>query len=207
MEKVDIVPRTLLKFSMDSELLKSSLELVSQEEFIRSDVNQMSKNHFLLREKKYKKLSEWVDSCLEEIRLYMNYRCESLKVTQSWANLTKKNQFHHPHVHPNSILSGIIYLTKSNASTLFGFKDDWYIMTDYDSHPSVKLSFDKERSSSMSRYNVIPGDMILFPSNYRHSTEIHQIDEYDRITISFNVFPNGKLGFYGLLSGLEIEVK
>ena len=207
MEKIDIVPRTLLKFSMDSELLKSSLELVSQEEFIRSDVNQMSKNHFLLREKKYKKLSEWVDSCLEEIRLYMNYRCESLKVTQSWANLTKKNQFHHPHVHPNSILSGIIYLTKSNASTLFGFKDDWYIMTDYDSHPSVKLSFDTERSSSMSRYNVIPGDMIIFPSNYRHSTEIHQIDEYDRITISFNVFPNGKLGFYGLLSGLEIEVK
>ena len=31
-------------------------------------------------------------------------------ITQSWANMTEPNEFHHKHLHPNSIVSGVMYL-------------------------------------------------------------------------------------------------
>ena len=207
MEKIDIVPRTLLKFSMDSELLESTLELVSQEKFLPAVKNQISQNYFLLREERYKKLNDWINSCLEEIQLDLNFCCDSLKITQSWANRTSCGQFHHVHIHPNSLLSGIIYLTESDGSTLFGFTSDWYFTSDDDSNHSIKVSFDSEKSVKFYRHKVVPGDMIVFPSNYRHSTELHSLDTHDRISISFNVFPNGKIGIFENLAGLEIEVK
>ena len=215
MEKISIIPRTLVKFSMDSELLESTRELVFQEEFRHSTTNEISKNYYLLREERYKKLTDWVNSCLEEIRLDFNYICDSLKITQSWANRSSYGQYHHDHIHPNSMLSGIIYLTKSSAPTLFGFENEWYFMTRYEKHPNLKLSFDIGKSALMGQYDCTPGDMIIFPSSFRHSTLPHdwsdenrQTDKLiDRITISFNVFPNGKIGILEDLAGLEIEVK
>jgi uncharacterized protein (TIGR02466 family) len=208
MEKIDIVPRTLLKFSMNSKLLENVLESVSQEKFKTNISNKISENYFLLREERYKELADWINSCLEEIRLDLNFFCDSLKITQSWANRSSDSEYHHNHIHPNSILSGIIYLTESNSPTLFGFENDWYCTTDGDSRSSIKISFDSEKSVLFHKCDSIPGDMIIFPSNFRHSTDCHQSDNgSDRLSISFNVFPTGKIGRYGFLCGLEIEVK
>ena len=33
-----------------------------------------------------------------------------LKITQSWINFTKKGEYHHPHAHPNSLISGVFYV-------------------------------------------------------------------------------------------------
>ena len=207
MEKISILPRTLMQFSMDSELLKDLQEVISQENFILNRGNERSENVYLLREERYKKLNDWINSCLEEIRLDLNFCCDSLKITQSWVNKTSCGRFHHAHIHPNSLLSGIIYLTESDGSTLFGFPNDWYFTSDNDSNHSIKVSFNSGKSVEFYSHKVVPGDMIVFPSNYRHSTEPHSLDTHDRISISFTVFPNGKIGIFENLAGLEIEVK
>jgi hypothetical protein len=31
-------------------------------------------------------------------------------ITQSWLNYTKRNQYHHKHQHPNSLVSGVFYI-------------------------------------------------------------------------------------------------
>jgi hypothetical protein len=36
-------------------------------------------------------------------------------ITQSWANYTKKNQYHHTHEHPNSFISGVLYINANEA--------------------------------------------------------------------------------------------
>ena len=40
-----------------------------------------------------------------------------------------------------------------------------------------------------------------------HGADPHEGENNDRITISFNVFPTGKIGRDDFLSGLTIEVK
>ena len=209
MEKIEIAPRILLKFSLDSKLLDETCNLIkTQEKFFHCGTNQRTVDSFILRKKQYKKLTKWINNCLEEVRKSHNFQCDSLKITQSWANASSFEQAHHAHIHPNSILSGIIYLTESDGPTVFGFNNDLFFMCDDQIDQRIKISYEPKESVTLYEHKVVPGDMILFPSNYRHNTGPHMLnDGSNRITISFNVFPSGKIGRFEDLSGLEIEVK
>lgn len=78
-----------------------------------------------------------------------------------WVNFTYKHDRNIPHTHSGEI-SGIIYVTETKMPTNFFLND-----------------------IEVSHYGK-PGEILLFPSNLKHSVDENLYDE-ERITISFNL--------------------
>lgn len=111
-----------------------------------------------------------------------------LGITQSWLNYTDKNQAHHQHHHPNSIVSGSIYINarKDKDNILFGR-----------SLP-LNLQVQAEQQNMYSCVEAVfpieTGDIVLFPSNLEHSVPTTSGD-YTRISLAFNSYFSGKIGY------------
>ena len=109
-------------------------------------------------------------------------------ITQSWINHTKRGQFHHQHDHPNSLVSGIFYISadkKVDSVTFYkGFPDD-----------RIKLNITKYNifNSSSCTFPVETGNILLFRSSLVHGVKKKKGPD-TRISLSFNVFFKGTIG-------------
>jgi uncharacterized protein (TIGR02466 family) len=207
MEKINILPQTIFRFKCDRYLVYDTLAKIKNEEWIITEgsIKFTTKNIRLEKKPQYKNLYKWFHECLNKVKTELKFDCDEFKITQSWGNKEEFNQWHHSHIHPNSIVSGIFYLTNSNANTWFSMKNIWtnYNMNLYE---IFKLNvFDK--SQIIHKQKTISGDLIIFPSSLVHSVDEHQIQNNPRYTMSFNSFPCGKIGNHELLTGLEIDIK
>ena len=122
-----------------------------------------------------------------------------LRITQSWLNKTKPQEFHHPHCHANSYLSGVLYISCLPNDGI-NFENPF---RKYDN-----LEFMRERitewNSNITFMRVKEGDLIIFPSWIKHSVNINETKDSERISLSFNTFPVGKLGEYDSATLLEL---
>ena len=151
-------------------------------------------------------LYKWIKKCLMEVKNELNLQCTRMEITQSWANTAEKGDVMWSHTHPNSFMSGILYLTNSNASTIFSMDNIWINYFNNESH-TIKLKYaDHDGTLVHHKQKTVEGDLIIFPSNLVHTVDEHSIDDYDRYTISFNSFPAGVIGNMNDLQGLMIEV-
>ena len=107
-------------------------------------------------------------------------------ITQSWLNCTEKNQSTHPHYHPNSIVSGVLYVNANDSIIFYSNKME---------------TFGKTMSK---KYNVETGDLLLFPSSLMHYVPNHK-DTSQRVSIAFNTFAHGQFGDPNILTGLNIN--
>ena len=121
------------------------------------------------------------------------------RITQSWLNKTLRNSDgHHIHNHPNSFISGVFYVRVN--------PDVDYIVF---SRPNQQFfQFPIKEYNSFNSYQwavgVSEGQLLLFPSTLIHEVKppkvsdmisSDDIDVYaDRISLSFNVFPSGRIG-------------
>jgi uncharacterized protein (TIGR02466 family) len=127
----------------------------------------------------------------EHIKEYVNivYPNSNLDVyiTQSWANYTEPNQYHHKHSHPNSFISGVFYVNAiKNEDMIKFYKDLPFIYQINHNQPNNYNSGDVA-------ILVETGDLVLFPSNFTHNVPPTTSKE-TRISVSFNTFIKGNLG-------------
>ena len=131
------------------------------------------------------------------------------RITQSWLNKTLRNSDgHHVHNHPNSFISGVFYIRVN--------PDVDYIIF---SRPNQQLfQFPIKQYNNFNSYQMIvpvyEGQLLLFPSTLIHEvkppqvggmTSSDSIDVYaDRVSLSFNVFPTGRIGDISNLNELRI---
>jgi uncharacterized protein (TIGR02466 family) len=110
-----------------------------------------------------------------------------------WANITHPNHRQDIHVHPNCLLSGLVYIkTPVNCGgTLFA--------------SSRKFTKNLEpqyfqKNDLNSDFIVVPaekGRMLMWPSHVPHSVEQGTADESeDRITVPFNVMIRGAIELF-----------
>lgn len=122
----------------------------------------------------------------------------SLKITHSWLNFTKKDQYHPPHTHHNSILCGVLYVSANREKDKIRFTksetgENWQIQTN-----NVNNIF----SSNTFELSVGTGDIVIFPSNLTHSVPL--IEDETRLSLAFNSFYSGNIGFTeGPLKGVN----
>ena len=110
-------------------------------------------------------------------------------ITQSWLNVNKPGESHHKHCHPNSLISGVFYVSSGRDD-----KIDFYDPNSSTSVISVEVAEFNLWNSEGWFFNVASNDLILFPSWLQHSVKKNEKASTDRISISFNVFPKGILG-------------
>ena len=110
---------------------------------------------------------------------------DSLTVGNYWYNINTSKDQNHPHTHPGSILSGIIYLNcPLNCSPVIFLNPNHLLISSYINSLS-NLSFNSYLGL---HYIKQPnnGDLIIFPSWLEHYVPVGNY-EGERISLSFNV--------------------
>jgi uncharacterized protein (TIGR02466 family) len=207
MEKINILPQTIFRFKCDEHLLFDTLHKLKNEEWSLTErsIKFTTKDVRLEKKMQYEKLNKWFSECLQKVKNDLDYDCDELRITQLWGNMEKLNQWHHTHAHTNSVVSGIFYLTNSNANTWFSMENIWS-NCDRNIYNPLKIN-PTDKNLIIHKQKTVPGDLIIFPSSLVHSVDEHKMQSNPRYTMSFNSFPCGRIGNYECLIGLEIFIK
>ena len=91
---------------------ESETEFISELETIDNIGNSMSKNDRVLDDNRLCDLKAFIE---EQIFVFKKnlFRIKDdnpIYITQSWVNFAKPGQFHPKHKHPNSVISGVMFL-------------------------------------------------------------------------------------------------
>lgn len=201
MEMHHIFPTAVGIFEIGREFTKKEIDTFTKLERRSNEGNQTSKNHNVLELKEFKKLKEFVTASMDE---YFDTFCRpkedlKLRLTQSWVNYSEKGQYHHKHAHPNSFISGVLYLNADKE------KDKIYFYREKYEQLSIEP---REWNLSNSRswwFEVKTGKLVIFPSSLTHMVPTVE-SEKTRISLSFNTFfSKGKLGTADTLTELILE--
>jgi uncharacterized protein (TIGR02466 family) len=139
------------------------------------------------------------------IQFYINHYMTSVEapynpveayITQSWLNYTKPGEFHHKHEHPNSYLSGVLYINANPE------KDKIYFYKSGYKRISLPTNNFNQFNSESWWFSVGTCDLVLFPSYLTHMVEQTESAE-TRISLSFNTFLKGYIGEENSLTSLH----
>ena len=153
--------------------------------------NLISNNKYILDETIFNSLKKELDSKVKEYfdKILSITDDVTPYITQSWLNYTETNEFHHKHAHPNSVLSGVLYINTDEKYDKIKFFNE--------SYKQIKLEVKKYNiwNSDSWWFPVKTEELILFPSSLTHMVETKEGDN-TRISLAFNVFVKGKIGLF-----------
>ena len=193
-----LFPSTVCFFDLGRDLTKKEMNFIMKQKQRPNDGNSTSVNNSLLENKTLENLKTFISNCFNNyaenvLRIKEDV---SLDITQSWANFTKKGEFHHRHNHSNSYLSGVFYVKADDKlDKIMFFKDG------YDQIKLEPKDFNIHNSESWF-FNVKSNQFAVFPSSLTHMVPATETEE--RVSISCNTFPKGMFGDASKLTGLEL---
>jgi hypothetical protein len=140
-----------------------------------------------------------LNNCKEYLNhtLNLSHFYDDLVMTNSWGNVTDPGHSHHDHMHPFSIVSGVIYLD-DNPSNLNLYVESYmpevpYFITKNKSFVSLK-SLLNDIQAKPEDHNNLKHHMVLFLSNSSHFVEPVTEECPPRRSIAFNTFWKGLVG-------------
>ena len=160
--------------------------------------NFRSDDSYLLRNEEFKDIKNFLKESVDRFTTNVINTKQRLVITQCWANRNPKGSKHHEHVHPNSIISGVMYFQINEKLPPISFSKE--------RQDGVKLDPIKYNHMNSESF-MLPcktGELILFPSSLKHSVPINQSEE-DRISVSFNTFCIDAIGSEQSLTHLDIR--
>ena len=198
-ELLQIFPTPILITKYKSSLV-DELKYIDTLDWIEQKANKnfKSKNTYLLNHEQFKNIKNFIYESLNKFTKDISQSDQRLVVTQCWLNKNPKGSKHHEHVHPNSIISGVFYFRQDPKLPPISFSKSI--------QSAMKLD-PKKFNNLNSETFLLPctdGELILFPSNLKHSVPINMGDE-PRISMSFNTFSIDTLGSEDSLTHLDIR--
>jgi len=133
--------------------------------------------------------------CEQHIRIYVNeiikpkYKLD-FYITQSWQNIFHPGGTLGGHTHPNSIISGVFYVSAPKDDQLFFHDPHWNFKHPIEIEPEEFTPW----NSQTWPFPVNNNDLLLFPSWLAHEVQENKVATTDRISISFNVHAKGMFG-------------
>ena len=195
----NLFPTAVTYFDFGSKLTDLELQFITEQETRNNDGNTTSINNNLFESAELAEVARFCEESLQQYfkEVYAPKHDVIPYITQSWANYTKKGQWHHKHEHPNSFISGVFYVqAQKDIDKIYFYKNGYQ---------QIKVpteSFNLYNSESW-WLGVETGQLILFPSHLTHMVQTVQTDE-TRISISFNTFLKGYIGNDLELTGLHL---
>ena len=192
MEAVSICPQTIYKFDVPSDLIADALVQANDLEFAVNSQNFRTVSSHIFNQPNFAELKAYVDGCVQEVNEQV-YGLAGIRVTQSWVNKAQPGMWHHLHTHANSLISGTIYLTDSEADTWFSMDNIWQPGRSQHT-PILDLGNTINKSLSLvHKEKTTVGKLLLFPSTIWHSVGGNE-SNHERFTIAFNTFMTGTIG-------------
>jgi len=124
-------------------------------------------------------------------------RCAVPIITTSWINLHRKGDYNEAHIHYNSVLSGVWYLSVTeNTGDFIFIREDSGLFGN-----TFSFSFQQEKinqfNSQLAAFIPQVGDLFIFPSCMKHRVGVN-LEEYDRFTLAFNCLVKGSVESEGV---------
>ena len=197
-----LFPEPLYFSNLERVLTQEELKIFNEykKETHKNNGNRTSNNNYVLEHKTLKnlkkdlhtKVMDYFDKvvCTNNITPY---------ITQSWINYTESDQFHPVHFHPNSLVSGIFYISADKKVDSVTFRKSYL-------DDKIKLNATKYNifNSSTCTYPVETGNILLFRSSLGHGVDKKKGNNI-RISLSFNIFIKGTIGNKTALTELILE--
>lgn len=122
---------------------------------------------------------------------FLGVKRDAHYISGMWANVTNPNHRHPVHMHPNSLLSGILYIKTPEKCGSTAFVDP---------RPAARVfepSYDRmfEFNAGLFRFPPKRGTLVMWPSWLYHGVDrgFTEDETADRISIAFNVMILGKI--------------
>jgi uncharacterized protein (TIGR02466 family) len=195
-----IFPTPVMFDNFSRSFTKKEMKFINDLEQRPNMGNTTSVDNYVLRHKELSDINSFIQKCLNKYlkQVYAPRHDVSLYVTQSWVNYTNPGQYHHKHEHPNSFVSGVLYMNADVEKDKIFFYRSGY--------QQLKLPTDTYNpfNSESWYFTVGTGSIVLFPSGLTHMVETVEA-EGTRISLSFNTFFDGYVGEENDLTGLRLK--
>jgi uncharacterized protein (TIGR02466 family) len=158
-----------------------------------SSNNSFSNNKYIFKTK----LTNLKEFCEKHIKIYVKevLRIENEElnfyITQSWLGITMPGEIHDFHFHPNSIISGVFYISTEESDQISFIDPAGRMKNLLFLHRPIEYSIWNSDSWS---FNANTNELFLFPAWLDHSVKENSKATKDRISIAFNVFVKGIIG-------------
>jgi uncharacterized protein (TIGR02466 family) len=140
-------------------------------------------------------LTEFINQYIQRVHSPM-YGAEAY-ITQSWLNYTEHGEYHHKHAHPNSFLSGVVYIDVEPTKNGITFYNPMYKPIVIKSKEYTELNADSQS------FSIATKSIVVFPSYLMHAVD-KSGSERTRVSLAFNTFLRGKLGEDSSFTGLTL---
>jgi hypothetical protein len=190
---ISIFPTPLYITNLKREFSVEELSFVDKNKLdvYNNEGNQTSNDNYILNNKLFKDLKIDLDLQIQDYfdKIISPENNITPYITQSWLNFTKENEYHHIHNHPNSIVSGVLYINadKNNDKIVFSKHENSSI--------EIEMGIKNYNVFNTNVIDVVveTGYLILFPSSLKHRV-LSKKGNNTRISLAFNTFIKGKIG-------------
>ena len=165
--------------------------------------NSMSTDDHVLDREELADLRGYID---EQIQVYkrnlLRIRDDNeIYITQSWVNTAEPGEFHPKHKHPNSVISGVMYLDDNSDESLPPIR----FHRGFEMFP-LDFSYEalNEFNASARSFDPVQGMLMLFPSLLEHDVGQNESDR-PRTSLSFNTFVRGPVGGKDSLTEVDLS--
>ena len=180
----------------DSELkyIESQLERPS-----KAIDNHASPNKNVLAHDELKDLQTIIQQHLDNYfkAVYNTSNNVALQITQSWLTLSRKGESHHSHTHPNSVVSGVLYVNVARNDGINFYRNEENLW--FELEPSETNYYNSYKIHVATKV----GDLVLFPSSVKHGVN-KVTEDIKRVSLSFNTIFSGEMGNPELSNALRI---
>lgn len=138
-------------------------------------------------------MEELVDVIMKEsagILDVLAVKRDSHYITNMWANIAHPNRRHGMHMHPNCVLSGLVYIKtpKNCGATVFASPRQLA--------KNLEFNYLEKNEFNADAFVMTPekGRMLMWPSHLPHAVEEGRADaSQDRIVLAFNIMIRGRV--------------
>lgn len=197
----DIFPTPIIKFNLERDFSKEELDFITscEKQSHKNFGNKSSNDSYILKNIELKNINNFCEESLKVFfnKIYNPISQTEIYVTQSWLNWTYKNEYHHTHSHPNSLISGVLYINADKKYDNITFGRSNYKLIEM--YPKEYNDYNSDEVD----FKVKTGELLLFPSHLQHRVNTTKNDNV-RISLAFNSFVKGEFGHIQALNYLEL---
>ena len=187
-----LFPIPIYSTDIDRNFTKKELDFVKDQKnyCTNNEGNISTTDSYILNKPELKKIKKFLDECCKDYlkTIICPQNNVEIYITQSWLSYTEENQYHHLHDHPNSVVSGVLYLDCDKDNDRIHF----FSPLKY-AHISPKINEFNIWNSPSWWFAVKTGQLLMFPSITTHKVNVKK-GSNTRISLSFNTFYKGTIG-------------
>ena len=194
MPYIDIMPTAVYKDKIGYKLTSQQRDTLDN---LVIHPNELSEEMGILDRPEFKSMKDVVFS---HVKKYERDVCGfksslSFKLTESWYKETVPGDDHIDHNHPNSMLSGVVYLNVPKGNTHHEGLNLIHVENrGVFKHHDFRYDYTPTKYNQISTFiPVETGDIVLFPSYLYHFVSRNESENESRRIISFNTFIQGRM--------------